>query len=214
MSPTETTGRAGRTARIERKTTETHVRLALDLDGTGTYRLNTGIPFFDHMLSHIAKQGMLDLEVDAKGDLEVDFHHTVEDVGICFGDALVQALGDKVGIRRYGSASLPMEEALCDVAIDLSGRPYLVYRVDIAQEKVGTFDVYLAKEFLRTVANRGGMNLHVNVRYGQDPHHTLEGIYKGFGLALDAATRIDDRRTDVPSTKGTLWPSDSLHHED
>ncbi len=203
-----------RTGKVERKTHETHIELELDLDGTGSYDLNTGVPFFDHMLSHIAKQGLLNLRVRAEGDLEVDAHHTVEDVGICFGDALVKALGDKVGIRRYGSASLPMEETLCDVAVDLSGRPYFAYQVALDQEKVGTFDVYLAKEFLRTVANRGGMNLHVSVRYGSDPHHTLEGIFKAFGLALDRATQLDPRRADVPSTKGTLWPSDSLPEQD
>ncbi|MFN7954546.1 MAG: imidazoleglycerol-phosphate dehydratase HisB [bacterium] len=193
-----------RVGRVERSTTETQVSVTVDLDGTGRYQLDTGIPFFDHMLSHIAKQGLLDLDVKATGDLEVDFHHTVEDVGLSFGEALAKALGDKVGIRRYGSASLPMEETLADVAVDLSGRAYFVYRVELAQEKVGTFDLSLAKEFLRSFANRCGMNLHVTVRYGQDAHHVLEAIFKGFGLALRDAVAVDPRRRDVPSTKGVL----------
>ncbi len=193
-----------RSGRVERATKETDVAVQVDLDGQGAYQLATGIPFFDHMLSHIAKQGLLTLEVRARGDLEVDFHHTVEDVGLAFGEAVAKALGDKVGIRRYGSASLPMEEALAEVSVDLSGRPFFVYQVDIAPEKVGVFDVSLAKEFLRSFANRCGMNLHVNVPYGQDPHHVLEAIFKGFGLALGQAVTIDPRRHDVPSTKGTL----------
>lgn len=193
-----------RTGRIERATNETRVVVSVDLDGDGRYEIDTGIPFFDHMLSHVAKQGVLDLSIEAKGDLEVDFHHTVEDVGLALGEAVAQALGDKIGIRRYGSASLPMEEAIADVAVDFSGRPYLVYQVDLPQEKVGGFDVSLAKEFLRSFANRCGMNLHVTVRYGEDAHHVLEAIFKGFGLALRDAVAADPRRRDVPSTKGTL----------
>lgn len=193
-----------RTGRVERATNETKVAVSVDLDGEGRYEIDTGIPFFDHMLSHVAKQGLLDVSIVAKGDLEVDFHHTVEDVGLSLGEAVAQALGDKVGIRRYGSASLPMEEAIADVAVDFSGRPYLVYRVDLSQEKVGGFDVSLAKEFLRSFANRCGMNLHVNVRYGEDAHHVLEAIFKGFGLALRDAMAPDPRRRDVPSTKGIL----------
>lgn len=193
-----------RTGRVERATKETKVAVSVDLDGEGRYEIDTGIPFFDHMLSHVAKQGLLDVSILAKGDLEVDFHHTVEDVGLSLGEAVAQALGDKVGIRRYGSASLPMEEAIADVAVDFSGRPYLVYRVDLSQEKVGGFDVSLGKEFLRSFANRCGMNLHVNVRYGEDAHHVLEAIFKGFGLALRDAVAPDPRRRDVPSTKGIL----------
>lgn len=193
-----------RTGRVERATTETKVSVSVNLDGEGRYEIRTGIPFFDHMLSHVAKQGLLDVTIEAKGDLDVDFHHTVEDVGLSLGEAFSRALGDKVGIRRYGSASLPMEEAIADVAVDFSGRPYLVYRVEIPQEKVGGFDVSLAKEFLRSFANRCGMNLHVTVRYGEDAHHVLEAIFKGFGLALRDAVAVDPRRRDVPSTKGTL----------
>lgn len=193
-----------RSGRVERATTETVVAVSVNLDGEGRFQISTGIPFFDHMLSHVAKQGLLDLTIEAKGDLEVDFHHTVEDVGLSLGEAFSQALGNKVGIRRYGSASLPMEEAIADVAVDFSGRPYLVYRVDLSQEKVGGFDVSLAKEFLRSFANRCGMNLHVSVRYGEDAHHVLEAIFKGFGLALRDAIAVDPRRQDVPSTKGTL----------
>jgi len=193
-----------RTGRVQRATSETKVEVSVDLDGEGRYQIDTGIPFFDHMLSHVAKQGLLDVKVEAKGDLEVDFHHTVEDVGLSLGEAVSRALGDKIGIRRYGSASLPMEEAIADVAVDFSGRPYLVYRVDLLQEKVGAFDVSLAKEFLRSFANRCGMNLHVSVRYGEDAHHVLEAIFKGFGLALREAVALDPRRRDVPSTKGTL----------
>ncbi|MBK7972041.1 MAG: imidazoleglycerol-phosphate dehydratase HisB [Deltaproteobacteria bacterium] len=193
-----------RTGRVERATSETKVTVSVDLDGEGRYQIDTGIPFFDHMLSHVAKQGLLDVTIEAKGDLEVDFHHTVEDVGLSLGDAFAQALGNKIGTRRYGSASLPMEEAIADVAVDFGGRPYLVYRVELTQEKVGGFDVSLAKEFLRSFANRCGMNLHVTVRYGEDSHHVLEAIFKGFGLALRDAVSVDPRRRDVPSTKGTL----------
>lgn len=193
-----------RVGRVERSTTETQIAVTVELDGTGRYQLDTGIPFFDHMLSHIAKQGLLDLEVQARGDLEVDFHHTVEDVGLALGEAFAKALGDKVGIRRYGSAALPMEETLADVAVDLSGRAYFVYRVELDCEKVGTFDVSLAKEFLRSFANRCAVNLHVTLRYGQDAHHVLEAIFKGFGLALRDAVTVDPRRRDVPSTKGVL----------
>lgn len=193
-----------RRARIDRKTKETEISVTLDLDGKGEYEISTGIPFFDHMLSHVAKQGLLDLEVKARGDVEVDGHHTVEDVGIALGQAIAQALGDKKGITRYGEATVPMDEALAAAAVDLSGRPYLVYGVDLSEEKVGTFDTCLAREFFKALSNEAGMNLHLTVRYGTDPHHMLEAVFKAFGRALDAATSLDPRRPDIPSTKGVL----------
>ncbi|MBW2371122.1 MAG: imidazoleglycerol-phosphate dehydratase HisB [Deltaproteobacteria bacterium] len=193
-----------RKAVIERKTGETEIRLALDLDGSGQYQVDTGIAFFDHMLESFAKHGLFDLDLRAKGDLEVDLHHTVEDVGIVLGQALRQALGSAAGIRRYGSFVLPMAEAKVEVALDLSNRAYLVYRVDLANDRVGEFDASLVEDFLFAFAQNGGIDLHVEKRYGRSPHHVVEAIFKGLARALRGAVEIDSRVEGVPSVKGTL----------
>jgi len=193
-----------RKAVIERKTRETEIRLALDLDGSGQYQVDTGIAFFDHMLESFAKHGLFDLDLRAKGDLEVDLHHTVEDVGIVLGQALRQALGSAAGIRRYGSFVLPMAEAKVEVALDLSNRAYLVYRVDLTNDRVGEFDASLVEDFLFAFAQNGGIDLHVEKRYGRSPHHVVEAIFKGLARALRGAVEIDSRVEGVPSVKGTL----------
>ncbi len=193
-----------RQATISRTTKETRIELTLDLDGSGRVVADTGVGFFDHMLDHIGRHGLFDLAVKAEGDLQVDDHHTVEDVGICLGQAIAQAVGDKKGIRRYGFFILPMEEALAQVAIDLSGRAATVYRVEYRGSKIGNFDVQLVEEFLRAVALNAKMNLHVTVPYGTNDHHIAEAIFKAFGKALRAAVERDPRETSVPSTKGTL----------
>ena len=193
-----------RKAVIERKTGETEIRLALDLDGSGQYQVDTGIAFFDHMLESFAKHGLFDLELRAKGDLEVDLHHTVEDVGIVLGQALREALGSAAGIRRYGSFVLPMAEAKVEVALDLSNRAYLVYRVELTNDRVGDFDASLVEDFLFAFAQNGGIDLHVEKRYGRSPHHVVEAIFKGLARALRGAVEIDSRVEGVPSVKGTL----------
>ena len=193
---------ADRTAKIHRKTKETDVTLDLNLDGLGKYEIDTGIGFLDHMLSHLSKHGKIDLNVKAKGDLNVDAHHTVEDVAICLGESLLKALGDKKGIGRYGHSSVPMEETLADVSVDLSGRPNCVYNVEYRTGRIGDFDVECIEEMLRSFSNNGKFNLHVNVPYGTNSHHIAEAIFKGLGQALAAAITITG--TDVPSTKGKL----------
>lgn len=194
-----------RTATIRRQTRETKIELFLDLDGTGTVEARTGVGFLDHMLDHVGKHSVSDLTVSAAGDLDVDDHHTVEDVGICLGQALREALGDKAGIRRYGAASVPMDEALANVAVDLSGRVAVVWRAEFATGRIGTFDVQLVEEFFRAVAREAGMNLHVNVPYGCNDHHVAEAICKSFAQALRRAKQIDPARGgQVPSTKGSL----------
>jgi imidazoleglycerol-phosphate dehydratase len=195
---------APRLAVVRRKTKETQIELVLDLDGAGRVDVNTGVGFFDHMLHHIGRHGLFDLSIQAKGDLHVDDHHTVEDVGICLGEAIAQAIGDKRGIRRYGFFMLPMEESLAHVAVDLSGRAAIAYRVKYRGAKIGTFDVQLVEEFLRAVAHNAKMNLHVSVPYGTNNHHIAEAIFKALGKALRAAVERDPRETDVPSTKGIL----------
>jgi len=196
---------AKRTATIRRQTKETKVVLKLDLDGRGASDAQTGVGFLDHMLAHLAKHSLSDLTVRASGDVQVDDHHTVEDVAICLGEALVKALGGKAGIGRYGSASVPMEEALAKVALDLSGRAAIVFNVRFSGDKIGTFDVQLVEEFLRRLASVAGMNLHVNVPYGSNDHHIAEAIFKAFAQALRQAKAIDPaRKGDVPSTKGSL----------
>lgn len=195
----------GREALIERKTSETDIRLKLGVDGTGKSQVASRIPFFDHMLTLFARHGLFDLELLAKGDIDVDFHHTVEDTGITLGQALTKALGDKSGIRRYGMAYVPMDEALVRVVVDLSGRPFLAYNAPSDVEAVGgTFSFQLVEEFLRAVSVHGGMNLHVDVLAGRDAHHMAEGVFKALARALDAATQIDTRVTGIPSTKGVL----------
>ena len=193
-----------RTAQIRRETAETAIELDLNLDGTGQVTASTGVGFFDHMLTHLGKHGLFDLTINCRGDLHIDAHHTVEDVGICFGKALVQALGDKAGIRRYGDATLPMDETLVTAAVDLSGRPFLVWKADVSSETLGTFSSQLAEEFWRAVSAAGLMNLHVVLHHGRNTHHIIEAIFKACARALRAAVEPDPRSTAVPSTKGVL----------
>lgn len=193
-----------RTATINRKTNETDISLTLNLDGTGVARASTGVGFFDHMLDLLARHAIIDLDVTAKGDLHVDAHHTVEDVGLALGQALEKAVGDKKGLARYGHFSLPMDETLANVALDLSGRPAFVFNVAFTGPLIGTFPVELVEEFFKSVANAARMNLHVNVAYGTNNHHVSEAIFKAFARALRMATTIDPRQPGVPSTKGSL----------
>lgn len=193
-----------KTAEIIRETGETKIRLSIDLCGSGKRRICTGIPFFDHMLDLFGAHGFFDLEIDAKGDIEIDFHHTVEDVGIVLGDAVSSALGDKKGIKRYGHAVTPMDETLTSVSMDLSNRPYLVFNVPDKIYAKGPFDVYLAKEFFRAFAVRAGITLHINVHYGENEHHIIESIFKACGRALSEASSIDARVSGVRSTKGLI----------
>jgi imidazoleglycerol-phosphate dehydratase len=193
-----------RTARISRDTAETRIELAIDLDGAGRAEIATGVGFFDHMLTLLTKHSLIDLTLKAEGDLHIDPHHTVEDVGICYGKALVQALGDKAGIRRYGSATVPMDETLVTAAVDLSGRPFLAWSADVPTEILGTFNSPLAEEFWRAVSSNGLLNLHVLCHYGRNTHHIIEGIFKATARALRQAVESDPRMTGVPSTKGVL----------
>lgn len=194
-----------RTAKIERQTKETDITVSMNLDGTGTYSVRTSVPFMDHMLSHVARHGFFDLTVKAKGDTEIDFHHTVEDLGIVFGQALRKALGSSIGIKRYGEATVPMDETLAQVSLDLSGRPYLVYQVELPKKyRLKDFDPGLVEDFFRSVVNHAGMNLHIRILYGRDVHHMLEAIFKAFGRALDQATAVDSRVKGVLSTKGKI----------
>ncbi|PLX92279.1 MAG: imidazoleglycerol-phosphate dehydratase HisB [Desulfuromonas sp.] len=193
-----------RIAKIDRKTNETNISIELDLDGSGQHHLETPVPFFNHMLSAVARHGFLNLTVRATGDIEIDAHHTVEDIGIVLGEAFKQALGDKQGLRRFGRGTMPMHEALASVIIDFSGRPFLVFNVDLPKAKVGEFDTELVEEFFVAFCNHSGANLHVNLAYGDNLHHIIEGIFKAFGRALDEATSIDPRIEGVLSTKGSL----------
>ncbi len=194
-----------RKATIERKTKETEIKLDLDLNGKGQFKIDTGIPFMDHMLTLMTAHGYLDLQIAAKGDTEIDDHHTVEDLGICLGQAIDKALGKKEGIRRYGEAAVPMDEALAKVVIDISNRPFLAYRVTFKEAKSGNFDVSLIKEFFRAVAFQAGITMHIDLLSGDEAHHVAESIFKAFGRALDQATGTEDRLgSDVPSTKGVL----------
>jgi imidazoleglycerol-phosphate dehydratase len=194
----------GRAAQVVRKTKETDIRLELQLDGEGRYAVKTGIPFLDHMLELWTKHGLFDLTVQARGDLDVDYHHTVEDVGLVLGQALREALGEKAGIRRFGESTVPLDEALVQTVVDLSGRPFLAYDVRIKQAKIGTFDVELIHDFLLALVNQAGMNLHVRMLSGRNPHHIVEAAFKGLARALDVATQRDPRIRGVLSTKGTL----------
>lgn len=193
-----------RTAKVERKTKETQITVSLNLDGTGESTISTGVGFFDHMLTAMAKHGLMDMNIQAKGDLEVDPHHTVEDVGIVIGKAIDKALGDKVGIVRFGWAVIPMDEALVLSSIDISGRGIICYDVDIEQEKIGALDTILLSEFFESVARNAGLTLHIRKLAGTDPHHTAEAVFKSFAKALQAAVSISDRIQGVPSTKGAL----------
>lgn len=193
-----------RSARVARKTTETDITVQLDLDGTKV-EIATGVPFFDHMLDQLGRHGHLGLTIECVGDLEIDAHHTVEDTGIALGQALSEALGDKAGIRRYGDALVPMEEALAQVALDISGRPLLVYEAEVPADAIGQFDVGLTQEFLQALVRTGGLTLHVRLLAGRDAHHCVEAIFKGVARALSDAVAIEPRSSgSVPSTKGTL----------
>jgi imidazoleglycerol-phosphate dehydratase len=197
-------GGGERTATVERKTKETEISVELDLDGTGEYDISTGIPFFDHMLESFARHGLFDLRLRAKGDLDVDTHHTIEDVGIVLGQAVKEALGTTAGIRRYGFFVLPMAEAKVDVAIDVSNRPYLVYRVECSNDRIETFDVSLTEDFLYAFSQNAGLDLHVELRYGKSPHHIVEAIFKGLARALRSSVERDPRVVGLPTVKGAL----------
>lgn len=193
-----------RTAKVERETKETNISIALTLDGSGLHHIETPVHFFNHMLSAVARHGFFDLSVKASGDVEIDAHHTIEDLGIVLGEAFKQALGDKAGVKRFGRATMPMHEALASVIIDFSGRPFLVFNVDLPKAKVGEFDTELVEEFFVAFCNHSGANIHVNLAYGDNLHHIIEGIFKAFGRALDEATSLDPRIEGVLSTKGKL----------
>ena len=194
-----------RIANVSRRPAETDITLQLTVDGTGVSRVDTGIPFLDHMLTLFAKHGLFDLDVKAKGDVAVDYHHTVEDVGLVLGEAFKTALGDKIGLKRYGFFLLPMDESLARVVLDLGGRPHLVYEVQAPTMYVRDFNLALVKEFFRAFANSVGANVHIQLLYGEEPHHVVEAVFKGFARALDVATQIEPRAADqLPSTKGTL----------
>ena len=193
-----------RTATVTRNTRETQITLTIDLDGTGRADLHTGIGFFDHMLDGFARHGLFDLTLHCDGDLNVDCHHTIEDTGIVLGEAIKKALGDKKSIRRYGSSLLPMDETLVMCAIDLSGRPYLVFDGTFNTDRVGYFDTEMVKEFFYAISYSAGMNLHIKEMYGENAHHIIEAMFKAFARSLDEATRIDRRVTGLPTTKGAL----------
>jgi imidazoleglycerol-phosphate dehydratase len=193
-----------RTATIDRKTSETDIRLSLEVDGSGASTIQSGIPFFDHMLTLFARHGLFDLNVAANGDLDVDLHHTVEDTGIVLGQAFTKALGDKKGIRRYGHSYVPMDETLARAVVDLSGRPFLEYRAPGGVEPINGFSFQLVEEFLRGFAVHAAANVHVEILYGRDAHHMAEAVFKALARALDVATQLDPRVSGVPSTKGVL----------
>jgi imidazoleglycerol-phosphate dehydratase len=194
-----------RKALIKRKTKETDISLDLNLDGRGSYSINTSIPFLDHMLSLTCKHGLFDMKLKAKGDIDIDDHHTVEDIGIVLGKALKQALGDMKGINRYGQASVPMDEALASVSVDISGRPYFVYKVEFPKKsKLKDFDIDLIEDFFQAFAGNSGITLHVNALYGRNTHHIIEAVFKGLGRALREAVAINPKVKGIPSTKGKL----------
>jgi len=193
-----------RKAEVKRKTKETEIFLKIDLDGSGKHSIQTGIPFFDHMLSLLVYHSRMDLSLRAKGDIGVDAHHTVEDVGICLGDGIRKALGEAKGIQRYGMALIPMDETLASVALDLSMRPCLVYHMKLKRSKIGTFDLELVEEFFKALSNHARMTLHINLLYGRNSHHMVESVFKGLGRALRDAVAFDERSAGVPSTKGLL----------
>jgi imidazoleglycerol-phosphate dehydratase len=193
-----------RKASIARKTSETKITVELNLDGSGRHQVNTSVGFLDHMLTLFSVHGRVDLNLEAEGDLRVDQHHTVEDIGICIGQAFAEALGDKKGIRRYGQQHVPMDEALAAVTVDLSGRAYLVYNVPKMSERIGEFETQLIPEFFRALALNGGMNLHINVPYGENSHHVVEAVFKAWARAMRQACELEPGRDEVPSSKGVL----------
>jgi len=194
----------GRHGHVVRKTKETSISVDLDLDGSGKAVIDTGIPFLDHMLDSFSRHSLIDLTVQAQGDLHIDDHHTIEDIGIAIGQAVDQALGDKKGIVRFGSAEVPLDEALVAVTVDLSGRPYMVYNVKLQSQRVGRFDCELINDFMQAFMNAAAMNLHINMRYGRNSHHVIEAMFKALARAMSAACSIDARVIGVPSTKGSL----------
>jgi imidazoleglycerol-phosphate dehydratase len=193
-----------RSAEVQRKTRETAVAVALRLDGSGRGEINTGVPFLDHMLDSFARHGFFDVRITATGDLHIDDHHTVEDVGIVLGRAFRQALGDRSGIRRFGNATVPLDEALCTAVVDISGRSYLAYNIEIREERVGNFQTILVHDFMKAMADETGMNLHLNLHAGRNPHHIVEATFKALARAMDQATAVEPRLSGVLSTKGTL----------
>ncbi len=194
-----------RIATVERSTKETEIKVSIDLDGKGQFSGSTGIAFFDHMLEQIARHGHMDLSIDCKGDLQIDSHHTVEDVGICLGQALVKAVGEKRGINRYGDARVPMEEALCETVLDFCGRAYLHFDAPLSRERIGGFDVEVTEDFFRALSSNAGITMHIRVPHGRNEHHIVEGIFKSFARALMQSVRIhSDRQDQLPSTKGML----------
>lgn len=193
-----------RVARLNRSTNETQISVSINLDGTGKSQVASGVGFFDHMLDQIARHGLFDIEIEAKGDLHIDSHHTVEDVGIALGKAFVEALGEPRGITRYGHAVVPMDESLADATVDVSGRPFLVFNASIPGDRVGQFDTELTEEFFRAFAMNARVTLHLNLRYGSNAHHAIEGLFKATARALRQAVTIDPRVQGVPSTKGML----------
>ena len=194
-----------RRASVERKTRETEISVSVNIDGAGKSDISTGVGFFDHMLDQLARHSLIDIEITAKGDLHIDDHHTVEDVGIALGQAIKSALGDRIGITRYADVSLPMDETLTRVALDVSGRPFLIFRTEFSTEKIGQFDTQLVREFFQAFAMNAGLTLHIETMYGFNSHHIAESCFKGVARALRAATKVDPRQQDrIPSTKGTL----------
>ena len=193
-----------RKASLIRNTNETQISIQLNLDGSGAAQIKTGVPFLDHMLDLLARHSLMDLKVKATGDLDVDYHHLVEDLGIALGETIRKALGDKKGIRRYGFFLLPMDECLARIALDFSGRPYLVYKVKSVKKRVRDFDIFLIREFMQGFANAAQCNLHIELLYGDEPHHIVEAIFKGLAKALDTAKTLDPRVKGIPSTKGKL----------
>ena len=189
---------------VKRKTNEVEVYVKINIDGDGKYKIDTGIPFFNHMLEQLAKHGLFDIEISATGDTEIDFHHTVEDVGIALGEAFNQALGDKKGINRYGFSSIPFDETLSSSSLDLSGRPFFIFKVEMPSTKVGEFDVELAREFFQSFTNNLKANIHIETKYGTNNHHIIESIFKSIAKSLDVATAYDSRSNSIPSTKGNL----------
>lgn len=205
-SKSSSEARAGsqRVAALSRKTKETQIQIRIDLDGSGQYQIATGIPFFDHMLESFARHGLFDLEVEAKGDIDVDLHHTVEDVGISLGQAFREALGSAVGIKRFGACILPMAESKVEVSVDVSNRPYLVYQLDLENQRIGTFDASLTEDFMYAFSQSAGLDLHIEKRYGKSPHHCVEAAFKGAARALREAVVIDPREQGLPTVKGAL----------
>ena len=189
---------------VKRKTNEVEVYVKINIDGEGKYKIDTGIPFFNHMLEQLAKHGLFDIEISATGDTEIDFHHTVEDVGIALGEAFNQALGDKKGINRYGFSSIPFDETLSSSSLDLSGRPFFIFKVEMPSTKVGEFDVELAREFFQSFTNNLKANIHIETKYGTNNHHIIESIFKSIAKSLDVASAYDSRSNSIPSTKGNL----------